>query len=692
MAAIPSSAKGKGRETATETTPLTQSSSSHHPYSVDSGPSTPASQESTRPNVSNYLYTVLVSTFSILLFGFLLLILIGSSYFNSAPALHQAPSEIVERSVAWQLDSVQVHEIQDDGLALLVSSTVRINTEWLIGISDDGPSGWWETLRKGVGRWGVRRLRMVTVTAPSLHVRSTSLLPSHKAAAPLLFNITVPSFSLNLIKRSDDHSSVTQLKLPVFIRPTTNTTDLLSFMRKSWEAGQIAASVDAARIHIQGGGLGDQGWRKLLDVNRDDIRMDIRIPIPPSPPNFPQPGTPLPPLASLIKLETYSLRPMRKPDLGNFGLGIEASASLPLPIPSTLHLGMSTTLPTLPFLVSLLPSNFSSPWPSTPVAHAYAAPRLIMNDPSNPHISVAITGTVLPLTPASLPLLSGLASNYLSALPSPILLTSLTPISMLRIPPVVAEFPAPPERPKIIRHIALRNMRVSVGQGGTTLTASGTIYAEIQLPPQMKDVVPLLDVQKVWPDALVYDGDPPVWGISSLPRPPHLPHLPHIPPILPKPPKFPPPSLPHVPHMPWTWPITPPKPAPLPDPLPEKAFARILPPEWLNATMLPLHEDDPEGLLRVRAHFTDIPFEVLPGRDAVFRAFISKVLFSHEGARAGIRGVAAIGLQIEGLDSAATGNLIELSGLPFETSVVIGKKDVLNHVGSKLSELYKRAL
>lgn len=301
----------------------------------------------------------------------------------------------------------------------------------------------------------------------------------------------------------------------------------------------------------------------------------------------------------------------KKPSSKGHKLGIEGIATIPLPIPPSLHLNIPGSLPALPFLISLLPTNASSTsTQATPIARAHAMPEINLDDPLNPNVRVAISGIVLPLSKSSFPLLSNLVSNYLSALPSPVLITSLTAISMLRIPPVVADFPAPPERPKIIRHVTIQNMRVSVGSGGTALAASGTIIAEIQLPPQMKGIIPLIDVRKVWPDALVYDGDPPpVEAVASsfLPHPPRLP--------VPRP---------RLPHIPWTWPATP-EPAPLPDPLPEKAFARISPPEWLNATVLPHREDDPEGMLRVYAHFSDIPFEVLPGRDAVFRSFVSKV-------------------------------------------------------------------
>lgn len=91
-------------------------------------------------------------------------------------------------------------------------------------------------------------------------------------------------------------------------------------------------------------------------------------------------------------------------------------------------------------------------------------------------------------------------------------------------------------------------------------------------------------------------------------------------------------------------------PPPLPDPLPLRAFARIRPDVWLPATTHPIDEDsqrhwrwlpslpplgkgdgeddgEQDGGWRgvVKANIHDVPLQVLPGRDALFRGFISKV-------------------------------------------------------------------
>jgi len=84
----------------------------------------------------------------------------------------------------------------------------------------------------------------------------------------------------------------------------------------------------------------------------------------------------------------------------------------------------------------------------------------------------------------------------------------------------------------------------------------------------------------------------------------------------------------------------------------------------------------------VSAQFVDIPLEVLPGRSREFSNFVSKVLFSSDGALAGVQGVAAVNVHIDGLPiiggpkegpDGEQGDLA-LSGLPFQGSVRISKR------------------
>jgi len=113
-------------------------------------------------------------------------------------------------------------------------------------------------------------------------------------------------------------------------------------------------------------------------------------------------------------------------------------------------------------------------------------------------------------------------------------------------------------------------------------------------------------------------------------------------------------------------------------------------------------EEEREGTrVVVTASFTDVPLEVIPGREKEFRGFVAKVLFSTSGAMAGVQGTAAVSVHVEGLpiahdsihsppgdddepenegeggdDEEDTGT-IELYGLPFSGRVRVGKKGLV---------------
>ena len=136
---------------------------------------------------------------------------------------------------------------------------------------------------------------------------------------------------------------------------------------------------------------------------------------------------------------------------------------------------------------------------------------------------------------------------------------------------------------------------------GATLLASGTIIARIVLP---LGVNVQLNVSKVLPDVLVFDGevpeDVPYFGMTPGPEP-----------------------------------------APLPDPLPERAFGRIRPDEWVNASSVLAAPEKGEGKAYVvTAKIVDVPLEVLHGRQKEFSSFVGKVclITRVSGTYMGLRG------------------------------------------------------
>jgi len=153
-------------------------------------------------------------------------------------------------------------------------------------------------------------------------------------------------------------------------------------------------------------------------------------------------------------------------------------------------------------------------------------------------------------------------------------------------------FPAPTQRPKILRKVTVKNMRLG-SSPNDELTASGTLFASFGLPRELSGLTPFLDIRRLWPDTLVFDGLPPPAHVSGIRS-----------------------------QAGATRPLP-----PLPDPLPEGAFARILPRDWLDASMLPDNGDEDDGV-RVRwvtAQIIDVPLEILPGREEEFQVFVRKV-------------------------------------------------------------------
>jgi hypothetical protein len=192
-------------------------------------------------------------------------------------------------------------------------------------------------------------------------------------------------------------------------------------------------------------------------------------------------------------------------------------------------------------------------------------------------------------------------SAYLSARPAAISICSpLFPSLSLD-----TVFPAPNPKPQILRNITIKDMMVKPSSNGT-IFASGIVFAYGVLPKGMNVI---LDISRVFPDILVFDGPVPENATISgedggdgddddddeddddLPAP-----------------------------------------MPLPDPLPERAFARIRPGKWLEALSVPVDPPEGEGsAVAVSAILTDVALEVLPGRKHEFSNFVGKVWFFFPG-------------------------------------------------------------
>ena len=376
-------------------------------------------------------------------------------------------------------------------------------------------------------------------------------------------------------------------------------------------------------------------------------------------PGLPPPGSPLPPFEQLVTLTEFSI------SSGEQNLRIDAIASVLDPIPPSIR----TTIPSLPFIISL----FSHPTTGTgsgttvvPIADV-RTPAVAL---THPNITLPISGSLVPLSDIALAHLSNFISAYLSGESNKVLIS--TPL-LPSLPPLEATFPAPTPKPKVLRQVGLEDMKIKpLGSG---FVASGTVKARVTLP---KGIDVDLDVRKVFPDVLIFDG--PVGGDADLGQAigggRWHPHLPGTKPAPTKGKKRPNPG--HDDEDDDNEPV-PPSP-PLPSPLPSNAFGHLRPESWVPSSCVassPTGEEAQEGVgnvYEVEAEVVDVPVHVLPGRQKQFSNFVGKVIFGTEGALAGIQGVAAVKAVVKGMPGGDHSTGIVLQDLPFQGSVVIGKK------------------
>lgn len=602
--------KGKARHPEpSEQTPLLQ----HHSDVAPSQPRVTDDLESSS-DVQRRLWSTLTFVFLVSLSSciiiFLLFALLAYSY--AARLSGVSPEDILQNALVIQgpYRASVLSLTPDGGIWIQVQARVGIDARSIMGVDTDDDEGTLADMWKSFGRWGVGILDRVTVDV------STAQVFSQQQA--LLATLDLPPFELPLTANPPhDDSWLSSLSLTLFVVPTRNASDVNQFVYDSWHSGAASVHASIPRVVISGGSTNKGGWRHMLKLQRLGIQTRLSMKLPPIP-GLPTPGedVPSPSISQLITLQSFGVESKAK------DVTVHALATVINPLPPIMDL----TVAPLPFIISLPGENHSS----VPIASVHTDPFML----THPNITLTISGSVLPLPHLSTSI-SAFLSRYLSLSPNPVSVASPLFPSFV----VDMEFPAPSSKPQILRNVTIHDMKIKPNSASTGFLASGSVFARIVLPKGMNLT---LDVTRVFPDVLVYDGE-----VHELPT------------LL----------LPHQNDE-----------EELPDPLPERAFGHIRPEDWLEATSVQVDAEDEGSTFAVTADMVDVPLEVLPGRQKQFSNFISKVVFGTHGALAGLQGTTDVGVHILGLpfrDHKGTATGMDLLGLPFQGSVRIGMKDLL---------------
>lgn len=274
----------------------------------------------------------------------------------------------------------------------------------------------------------------------------------------------------------------------------------------------------------------------------------------------------MPSFSQLVTVESFDISSTDKE------IQLHARATVIDPAPPDFQM----TLPALPFIVSIPAANTDT---HIPIAFAETHSFSL----THPNVTLAISGKVLPLPSTAIDALSSFVSRYLSLQHNPISITS----PLLPSLAINTDFPAPATKPKVLRDVTIRNMKVK--PYGTELLATGEVFGLIVLPKGMNFQ---MEVHEIMPDILVFDE---LGYVDDL-----------LPPLM---------TFGNVPSRPS-------------EPIPPRAFGHILPDDWLDAQSAYNGTDDEGSMFSVTASLVDVPIQVIPGREAEFSNFVSKVWYS----------------------------------------------------------------
>lgn len=168
-------------------------------------------------------------------------------------------------------DRVDVLNVtKEGGVWVSVDCRVGLDMGGILGVRPDEGDLVWTELWKGIGRWGVGKVGRITIEPAQITVTSRSEPPLSLAV------LTAPVIELPL---SPDPPSglewLTPMSIPINIRPTNHTEDLVLFANESWLSGVIQVSATIPSIHVTGGGVHEDTWRNRFSTERSNVPISI---------------------------------------------------------------------------------------------------------------------------------------------------------------------------------------------------------------------------------------------------------------------------------------------------------------------------------------------------------------------------------------------------------------------------------
>jgi len=264
--------KGKQRAATpepSERTPLLPSSSSHIIH--QSRPHLSPPEQHPHQNLVRRLLIVFLATLVACVIVLVLILLFALSY--SSRVSNLTAQDILDRGLFIEgPDRIDVlNATKEGGVWVRVDGRVGLDMGRVLRIRPDDGDLIWTELWKGIGRWGVRKVGMISVQLSQITVTSRSE-PSLSLAS-----LTTPAVEIPL--SPDPPSSVewlTPVSIPVNVHPSNRSEELVRFANESWMSGIIQVSTTIPSIRVTGGKMHENTWKGSLGTERSNVSIAVR--------------------------------------------------------------------------------------------------------------------------------------------------------------------------------------------------------------------------------------------------------------------------------------------------------------------------------------------------------------------------------------------------------------------------------